>query len=125
MGKAILIVLDSLGIGGAPDASVYNDEGSNTFGSIALACSNGNADIGREGALRVPNLESLGIYSATKLSTGLTFPNTNSAIGSYAVAQERSKGKDTPTGHHEIVGFTDPIGWYTFPETVPVFPKKK
>ena len=125
MGKAILIVLDSLGIGGAPDASVYDDEGSNTFGSIALACSSGNADIGRKGALRVPNLESLGIYSATRLSSGLTFPNTDSTIGSYAVAQERSKGKDTPTGHHEIAGFTDPIGWYTFPEVVPVFPEKQ
>ncbi|RCL74771.1 MAG: phosphopentomutase, partial [Alphaproteobacteria bacterium] len=56
MAKAILIILDSLGIGGAPDASLYNDKGSNTFGSIALACLNGNADIGREGALRVPNL---------------------------------------------------------------------
>ena len=106
MGRAILIVLDSLGVGGAPDASVYNDEGSNTFGSIALACSNGNADIGRKGALRVPNLEYLGIYSAARVSTGLTLPNTNSTIGSYAVAQERSKGKDTPTGHHEIAGFT-------------------
>ena len=72
MGKAILIILDSLGIGGAPDANIYNDEGSNTFGSIALACSNGHADIGRKGALRVPNLETLGIYSATRLSTGLT-----------------------------------------------------
>ena len=125
MGKAILIVLDSLGIGGAPDASIYNDEGSNTFGSIALACSNGNANIGRKGALRVPNLEYLGIYSAARVSTGLTLPNTNNTIGSYAVAQERSKGKDTPTGHHEIAGFTDPIGWYTFPEVIPVFPEKQ
>ena len=45
MGKAILIVLDSLGIGGAPDANIYNDEGSNTFGAIAMACSNGYANI--------------------------------------------------------------------------------
>ncbi len=125
MGKAILIVLDSLGIGGAPDANIYNDEGSNTFGSIAIACSNGDADIGRKGALKVPNLESLGIYSATRLSTGLTLPNTNSTIGSYAVAKERSKGKDTPTGHHEIVGFTNLVGWYTFPKVVPVFPEKQ
>ena len=125
MGKAILIVLDSLGIGGAHDAKLYNDEGSNTFGSIALACSNGHADIGRKGALKVPNLESLGIYSATRLSTGLTFPNTDSTIGSYGAAKELSKGKDTPTGHHEIAGFIDPIGWYTFPEVVPVFPEKQ
>ena len=125
MGKAILIVLDSLGVGGAPDAGIYNDEGSNTFGAIALACSNGTADIGRKGALRIPNLETLGVYSAAKLSTGLTLPYTDSAIGSYAVAQERSKGKDTPTGHHEIAGFTDLIGWYTFPEVVPVFPEKE
>ena len=124
MGKAVLIVLDSLGIGGAPDASFYNDEGANTFGSIAKACAKGDADIGRKGSLMVPNLESLGIYSATRLSTGLTFPNTNSTIGSYAVAQERSKGKDTPTGHHEIVGFTNPVGWHTFAEVVPVFPEK-
>ena len=125
MGKAILIVLDSLGVGGAPDAGIYNDKGSNTFGAIALACSNGTADIGRKGALRIPNLETLGVYSAAKLSTGLTLPHTDSDIGSYAVAQERSKGKDTPTGHHEIAGFTDPIGWYTFPEVVPVFPEKE
>ena len=125
MGKAILIVLDSLGVGGAPDASLYNDEGANTFGSIALACSNGDADIGRKGALKVPNLESLGIYSAARLSTGLTLPNTDSTVGSYAVAKERSKGKDTPTGHHEIVGYTNPIGWYTFPNVVPVFPEKE
>ena len=125
MGKAILIVLDSLGVGGAPDANLYNDEGSNTFGSIALACSNGDADIGRKGALKVPNLESLGIYSAARLSTGLTLPNTDSTVGSYAVAKERSKGKDTPTGHHEIVGYTNPIGWYTFPKVVPVFPEKE
>ena len=77
MGKAVLIVLDSLGIGGAPDASFYNDEGANTFGSIAMACANGDADIGRKGSLMVPNLESLGIYSATRLSTGLTLPNTD------------------------------------------------
>ena len=125
MGKAILIVLDSLGVGGAPDASLYNDEGSNTFGSIAFACSNGDADIGRKGALKVPNLEALGIYSATRLSTGLTLPNTDSTVGSYAVAIQRSKGKDTPTGHHEIVGYTNPIGWYTFPKAVPVFPEKE
>ena len=125
MGKAVLIVLDSLGIGGAPDASFYNDDGANTFGSIAMACAKGDADIGRKGSLMVPNLESLGIYSATRLSTGLTFPNTNSTIGSYAVAQEHSKGKDTPTGHHEIVGFTNPVGWHTFSEVVPVFPEKQ
>ncbi len=125
MGKAILIVLDSLGVGGAPDACLYNDEGSNTFGSIALACSNGDADIGRKGVLKVPNLESLGIYSAAKLSTGLTLPNTDSTVGSYAVATQRSKGKDTPTGHHEIVGYTNPTGWFTFPKVVPVFPEKE
>ena len=125
MGKAILIILDSLGIGGAPDANFYNDEGANTFGSIAMACANGDADIGRKGSLMVPNLESLGIYSATRLSTGLTFPNTDSTIGTYAVAKERSKGKDTPTGHHEIVGFTNLVGWHTFSESVPVFPEKQ
>ena len=125
MGKAILIILDSLGIGGAPDANFYNDEGANTFGSIAMACANGDADIGREGSLMVPNLEALGIYSATRLSTGLTFPNTDSTIGTYAVAKERSRGKDTPTGHHEIVGFTNLVGWHTFSEVVPVFPEKQ
>ena len=48
MGKAILIVLDSLGVGGAPDSSLYNDERSNTFGSIALAFSNGDLDWAKE-----------------------------------------------------------------------------
>ena len=45
MGRAILIILDSLGIGGAPDANFYNDEGANTFGSIAMACANGDATV--------------------------------------------------------------------------------
>ena len=90
-----------------------------------MACANGEADIGRKGSLMVPNLESLGIYSATRLSTGLTFPNTDSTIGTYAVAKERSKGKDTPTGHHEIVGFTNLVGWHTFSEVIPVFPEKQ
>ena len=125
MNKGILIVLDSLGVGGAPDAQKYGDSEANTLGSIALACEKGLANKGREGALKIPNLEELGIYEALKLSTGVTINGARYNTGAYAVAQEISEGKDTPTGHHEIMGIIDRKGWHRFKNIEPVFPKDK
>ena len=72
MPRAFLIVLDSVGIGGAPDAASFGDEGSNTVGHIATACAAGKADQKdlREGPLKVPNLNRLGLGAAAELSTG-------------------------------------------------------
>jgi len=61
MPRAILIVLDSVGIGGAPDAAEFGDEGANTVGHIAAACAEGKGDQAglRSGPLRLPNLEKI------------------------------------------------------------------
>ena len=126
MARAILIVLDSVGIGGAPDAKLFDDLGANTLGNIINACLSGEANIGREGSLKIPNLERLGILNALKISTG-TYANTltRNKKGSYAAATSFSKGKDTPSGHWELVSAPVDFDWLYFLKQVPVFPKDK
>ncbi|HSV63667.1 MAG TPA: phosphopentomutase [Chthoniobacterales bacterium] len=87
--RALVLVLDSVGIGGAPDAAKYGDEGANTLGHI----------LERTPDLRLPNLDSLGLR---KLVAGIGDPGPMKA--SYGKMQERSAGKDTTTGHWEIAG---------------------
>ena len=76
MTRAILIVLDSVGCGGAEDAASYGDEGADTLGHIAEACAKGLGDREglRRGPLRLPRLESLGLGQAMKASTGRAPP---------------------------------------------------
>ena len=123
--RALILVLDSVGIGAAPDAAAYGDEGSNTLGHIAEACAAGKADNGREGPLRLPNLVRLGLGEACRLAGG-TIPfglESNTAPeGCYASAREISRGKDTPSGHWEIAGVPVEFAWGYFPETQPCFP---
>ena len=125
MSRAFLIVLDSVGIGSAPDAAQYGDEGSNTVGHIAEACASRNADRAgvREGMIRLPNLARLGFGEACRLASGKMPPGlvTNGVPeGRFACAAEVSAGKDTPSGHWEIAGV--PFDWGYFPRTVPCFP---
>src|SRR6202044_1814036 len=72
MTRAILIVLDSVGCGGAEDAKAYRDEGADTLGHIAEACASGKGDRDglRRGPLRLPRLAALGLGHAMKASTG-------------------------------------------------------
>ena len=72
MARAFLFVLDSFGIGGAPDAEAYGDLGSNTLGHIAGHCSKGLGDKAglRSGALRLPNLDAAGLGAAAVLASG-------------------------------------------------------
>ena len=126
MARALIVVMDSVGIGAADDAAAYGDAGSDTLGHIAQACAAGAADQDglRHGPLRLPNLTSLGLGEAAKAATGrvppgLEAPATRGANG-YAV--EISKGKDTPSGHWEIAGFPVPFEWGYFPHTQPCFP---
>lgn len=127
MKRAFLVVLDSVGIGGAPDAANYGDEGSDTLGHIAQSCHQGEADgrDGRNGDLHVPNLEALGIGLAAKGATGELPAGFNPEIllkGVCANAIETSQGKDTPSGHWEIAGVPVLFDWGYFPDTIPAFP---
>ena len=127
MARAILIVMDSVGIGGAPDAEKYGDLGSNTLGHIAQDCAAGKADQDglRSGPLKLPNLLKLGLGEAARLATG-TWPegldDTIAAQAGFASAIEISSGKDTPSGHWEMAGVPVLFDWGVFPKTVPALP---
>jgi phosphopentomutase len=113
MPRAILCILDSFGIGGAPDAADYGDTGADTLGHIAA-----NYQIS------LPNLDALGLGAAAKLSTGQIPRGLTDQPrgGRWGVGREVSKGKDTPSGHWEIAGVPVPFDWGYFPQTEPTFP---
>ncbi|PZQ47762.1 MAG: phosphopentomutase [Rhodovulum sulfidophilum] len=124
MPRAILIVLDSVGCGGAPDAAEFGDEGANTLGHIALACAEGRAEAGRGGPLAAPNLRRLGLGPAIRLASGLAVPGWEGDVpeGLWGAATEVSRGKDTPSGHWELAGVPVPWDWHYFPKTDPAIP---
>lgn len=126
MPRAILCILDSVGIGGAPDADAYGDVGANTVGHIAEFAAAGKADRAglRSGPLVVPNMDAMGLGAAVQLSTGTLPPNLSATPkgGRFGVGREVSKGKDTPSGHWEIAGVPVPFEWGYFPQTEPTFP---
>jgi phosphopentomutase len=124
MTRAFLIVMDSVGCGGAPDAAEFGDAGANTLGHIALACAEGRADQGRVGPLHLPNLDALGLGAAIELASGLKAPGLGAQPkGRWGAATEVSRGKDTPSGHWELAGVPVPWDWTYFPDTVPAFPE--
>lgn len=121
MKRAFILVLDSFGIGHAPDAALFGDEGANTLGHIADWCqtSRKKSD-GSPALLHVPVLTQLGLAEAARGATGV-FPagmdHHVSLIGSYGYAAELSSGKDTPSGHWEIAGVPVLFDWdYFFSE---------
>jgi len=122
--RAIILVLDSLGLGSSADAHRYGDKGSDTLGHIAEACADGNADnIHRQGPLNIPNLLRWGLGAAAKASRGKPLPVTSvTPQGAYGYAREVSAGKDTPSGHWEICGLPVPFEWGTFPSQENCFP---
>lgn len=129
MTRAFLIVLDSVGCGGAPDADkFFNDKtvpdtGANTLAHIAQACAKGRAEEGRSGPLSLPHLDALGLGAAVRLASGDKVPGLDATpAGLWGAAQEVSPGKDTPTGHWEIAGVPLPWDWGYFPDTTPTFP---
>lgn len=128
MSRAFLVVMDSVGIGGAHDAAQFfngdtPDIGANTLAHIAQACAAGRANEGRSGALHVPNLDALGLGAATRFASGDETPGLNAEPSGYwAAAQEHSKGKDTPSGHWELAGLPVPWDWSYFPKARPAFP---
>ena len=128
MARAFLLVLDSVGCGGAPDAAEFGDgpggdAGSNTLAHIAQACAEGRAQDGRSGPLAMPNLDALGLGAAIRLASGADAPGLGAPPqGAWGAATEISRGKDTPSGHWELAGVPVPWDWHYFPDTVPAFP---
>ncbi|TYL89140.1 phosphopentomutase [Bradyrhizobium rifense] len=124
--RALILVMDSVGIGGAPDAQHYGDKGADTVGHIADACARGQADSEvREGPLRLPNLVAMGLGHACRLATGRIPPGLDDVASEhfqFGCATEMSRGKDTPSGHWEIAGVPVPFEWEYFPRTRPCFP---
>lgn len=114
--KATLIVLDSVGVGPAPDADAYGDAGAATLPHIAEAV----------GGLHVPVMQSMGLGNIpVLLSDGLPIPGvppTPHPTALFGAMQELSDGKDTITGHWEIAGLEIRPGFRIFPSEYPSFP---
>ena len=106
MPRACVIVLDAVGAGELPDAADYGDEGSNTLANVAEAV----------GGLDLPNLEQLGLGNIEELAGCPPQPRAHAVAGRLF---ERSKGKDTTTGHWELMGIVTPEPMPTFPHGFP------
>ncbi|WP_293854625.1 phosphopentomutase [uncultured Alsobacter sp.] len=127
MTRAFLIVMDSVGCGGAADAAAYGDAGADTLGHIAAACARGEGDRAglRQGRLALPAMTALGLVQAMQGSTGRPPAGLEPAArptGQWGHAVEISKGKDTISGHWEISGAPAPFAFGYFPDTRPAFP---
>lgn len=126
MPRALLLVLDSVGCGGAEDAAAYGDQGADTLGHIAETCAAGRADRPgvRAGPLHLPHMDALGLGSALLASTGRLPPGFGPApeAAAWGYGVERSNGKDTPSGHWELAGTPVRFAWGYFPSTEPCFP---
>ena len=120
MSRAFLVVMDSVGAGGAPDAAAFGDAGANTLGHIAQAL----PDL-RGRPLAMPALDGLGLGAAVRLASGAETPGLDAApAGAWGAATEVSPGKDTPSGHWELAGLPVPWDWHTFPDADPCFPRE-
>ena len=124
MKRVVLLIMDSLGIGSAPDAARFGgngftDEGADTLGHIAEALALAGAP------LCLPNLARLGLLHAYQDKSGSPPAGTclpGSLLGAYARAREISSGKDTPSGHWEIAGVPVLFDWSYFPRKEKCFP---
>ncbi len=104
--RVIWIILDSVGMGQAPDAGEFGDEGSDTIGHVSE----------KLGGLKIPNMESIGLGNID----GINGVNANkNPIGCYARLREMSNGKDTTIGHWEMTGIYSPVKFPTYPNGFP------
>ena len=113
--RIFVVVLDSLGVGAMPDAADFGDTGADTFGHI----------VSEAGPLHIPNLEKLGLYDLYRELHGADaseirhFPDADAArmpAGRYTYLSEKSNGKDTMTGHWEMMGILTTKPFITFTE---------
>ncbi len=120
MARAFILLLDSFGLGAAPDADKFGDAGANTFGHIAKWA----ADSGKP--MQLPTMEGLGLTAAAHKASGqwpAGFNKRDGFTGAFGAAREQSTGKDTQSGHWEIAGVPVNFDWGYFPRTVPSFPQ--
>ncbi|PID57137.1 MAG: phosphopentomutase [Ignavibacteriae bacterium] len=106
MNNFIVIVLDGVGIGELPDASEYNDKGTNTLGNIAAYI----------GGLNLPNLKKMGLGNIRKL---FSYGSVAEPLASYGKMVEKSNGKDSTTGHWELSGLYIDKKFPTYPNGFP------
>jgi phosphopentomutase len=104
--RVITIVLDGVGVGEAPDAGLYGDVGSNSLANTARVI----------GGLKLPNLQKLGLGNITHIEG---VPPTSSANGGFGKCQPKSAGKDTISGHWELMGIYLPKPFPTYPNGFP------
>lgn len=103
--RTIIIVLDGFGVGEAPDADKYGDNGSNTL-----------VNIYNQVGLNIPNMKKMGLYNID----GINIPDkADTTIGAYGKAMETCDGKNSPVGHWEISGYVKHPGFSTYPNAFP------
>lgn len=103
--RAVVVVCDGLGVGEAPDAAAFGDEGSDTLGHVLAS-----RDV------QIPHLRALGLGNLTPTFDGARHPRPEGAFGKMA---ERSAGKDTATGHWEMAGLVTAKPFRTYPAGFP------
>jgi phosphopentomutase len=106
MGRFVVMVIDSCGVGELPDAAAYGDAGANTIGNCAR----------KVGGIELPNLQKWGLGNITEISG---CPSTGAAAAGFGRMAEQSEGKDTTTGHWEMMGVVLEKGFTTFPRGFP------
>ncbi|KML29328.1 MULTISPECIES: phosphopentomutase [Priestia] len=104
--RVFLVVMDSVGIGESPDAEKYNDKGADTFGHIAEHCN----------GLHMPNMAKLGLSNIREIKG---IDRAEKPLAYYTKMQEASAGKDTMTGHWEIMGLNIDTPFNVFPDGFP------
>ena len=129
--RAILIILDSMGVGDLPDAENYGDKGSDTFGHIAKWFKDhkgeqsekyGDLGDGLVPEFKIPNLAELGLGNIDGLAASVGMDKEFAVLepkGAYGKLRELSKGKDTITGHWEICGIETATPFKTYPDGFP------
>ena len=123
--RAVVLVMDSFGLGASADAAQFGDSGANTFLHIAQACAEGLCEDGRSGPLHLPNLQLMGLVDAAEASCGQRarmreeFAPQEAAWG---FAIEQSQAKDTTSGHWEMMGQPVLMPWGYFADKHDSFP---
>ena len=106
MKRAIVLILDGVGIGELPDAAAYNDQGSNTLGNLAHSC----------GGLTLPILEKLGLGNIAPIKG---VKPTDKPLACFGKMAEKSPGKDSTSGHWELFGLVLKEPFPTYPDGFP------